>query len=102
MSAMEAVAVVEEVLSELLTMICCPSDPQSDTVETELHQQPLLDLNTMAREQCELFNPHSLRSTATTKVEVCQIKCLNQKGSGTVKHALMKKLNNIVTRLFFI
>ncbi len=85
---MEAATVVEEILSELLASICSPSHPQS--LRTVLHQPPLdhqpllIDLSTLSRERCQLLNPHSLRSNAETKLEVCQIKALKQQASGKV------------------
>ncbi len=93
MSEGEAAEIVEEVLSDLLTRICYP--PQPPSLETQLTkisypphpppletEHPLLDLCTLSRELCELLKSYSLRTSTRTRVEVCQIKTLQQKASG--------------------
>ena len=105
MSGGEAAEIVEEVLSELLTRIslCYSPQPLPLALETEHPPQPLpletehppqplpletehplLDLCTLSRELCELLKSYSLRTVTGAKVEVCQIKSLEQKASGNV------------------
>ncbi len=94
MSGGEAAEIVEEVLSELLTRISLCYPPQPPPLETEHPPQPppapletehpLLDLCTLSRELCELLKSYSLRTVTGAKVEVCQIKSLEQKASGSV------------------
>ncbi len=92
MSGGEAAEIVEEVLSELLTRISLCYPPQQPPLET-VHppqpppletEHPLLDLCTLSRELCELLKSYSLRTLTGAKVEVCQIKSLEQKASGSV------------------
>lgn len=85
MSSTEASEIACEIVSELLDRVCSPPTSPVNTVKVQ--QPPSFDICLLSRELCEVVNAYSLRAPGV-RVEVYQIKGLDQKASGRLTNSL--------------